>query len=108
MLEIGSIPHDLTFKTMHNIVHIDEKWFCMTKKLMNYYLLPDKEEPLHTCKSKNFIGKVMFLVVVACPRFDAKGNEFFSGKIGVFPFITNNAIKRTSVNKATRTLKQNL
>lgn len=24
------------FKTMHNIVHIDEKWFDMTKKNRNY------------------------------------------------------------------------
>ena len=26
------------FKTMHNVVHIDEKWFNMTKKNKTYYL----------------------------------------------------------------------
>ena len=30
----------------------------------------------------------MFLVALARPRFDAQGNELFSGKIGVFPFVT--------------------
>ena len=27
------------FKTMHNVVHIDEKWFNMTKKNKTYYLM---------------------------------------------------------------------
>ena len=105
MLERGSIPHDPTFKTMDNIVHIDEKWFYMTKKSVNYYLLPNEEEPLRTCKSKNFIGKVMFLVAVARPRFDAQGNELFSGKIGVFPFVTSEAAKRNSINRVAGTLE---
>ncbi|XP_024627974.1 uncharacterized protein [Medicago truncatula] len=90
---------------MHNIVHIDEKWFYITKKSMHYYLLPDEEEPLRTCKSKNFIAKVMFLVAVARPRFDAEGNEVFSGKIGVFPFVTQEPAKRNSVNRAAGTLE---
>ena len=62
MLE--GIPCDPMFKSMHNIVHIDEKWFYMTKKPKNYYLLLDEDEPHRTCKSKNFIGKVMFLVAL--------------------------------------------
>lgn len=105
MLERGSIPHNPTFTAMHNIVHIDEKWFYITKKSMHYYLLPDEEEPLRTCKSKNFIAKVMFLVAVARPRFDAEGNEVFSGKIGVFPFVTQEPAKRNSVNRAAGTLE---
>ena len=83
MLDENNIPHDSGFKGMYNIVHIDKKWFYMTKKSENYYLLPYEEEPLRTYKSKNFIAKVMFLVALARPRFDAEGNEFFSGKIGV-------------------------
>lgn len=105
MLERGSIPHNPTFTAMHNIVHIDEKWFYITKKSMHYYLLPDEEEPLRTCKSKNFIAKVMFLVAVARLRFDAEGNEVFSGKIGVFPFVTQEPAKRNSVNRAAGTLE---
>ncbi|KAI9083257.1 hypothetical protein K1719_034789 [Acacia pycnantha] len=104
MIENGSIIGDLTFKSMHNIVHLDEKWFYMTKKNANYYLLPGEEEPLRTTKNKNFIGKVMFLVAVARPRFDSDGNETFSGKIGVFPLVTQEPTKRKSVNRPAGTL----
>lgn len=105
MLEVDSLPQDPTFISMHNIIHIDEKWFYMTKKSQNFYLLPDEDDPLRTCKSKNFIAKVMFLAAVARPRFDAQGNEVFSGKIGVFPFVTKEPAKRTSVNRAAGTLE---
>ena len=65
LLDERSIPHDAIFVGMYNITHIDEKWFYMTKKSENYYLLPDEDDPMRTCKSKNFIGKVMFLVALA-------------------------------------------
>ncbi|KAL7129005.1 hypothetical protein ABFS83_13G034300 [Erythranthe nasuta] len=97
MLEGDSMPHDPIFTGKFN----------MTKRTENYYLLPDEEDPLCTCKSKNFIGKVMFLTVVARPRFDARGNETLSGNIGVFPLITREPAKRTSVNRAAGTLETN-
>lgn len=40
-----------------------------------------EKEPLRTCQNKNYIMKVMFLVAMAQPRFDDKGNEVFFGKI---------------------------
>ncbi|XP_012851562.1 PREDICTED: uncharacterized protein LOC105971259 [Erythranthe guttata] len=102
----ASIQHDPIFNGMYNIVHIDEKWFNMTKKSEHYYLLPDEEDPLRTCKSKNFIANVMFLVAIARPRtFDEQGNELFSGKIGVFPLVTQEAAKRTSINRVAGTLE---
>lgn len=75
MLE--GIPHDPIFKSMHNTIHIDEKWFYMTKKSKNYYLLPEEDEPHGTCKSKKIIAKVIFLVALTRPRFDSQGNEIF-------------------------------
>ncbi|KAI5439433.1 hypothetical protein KIW84_024998 [Lathyrus oleraceus] len=105
MLEETSLPHDPEFKSMHNIVHIDEKWFYMTKKSANYYLLENENEPYRTCKNKNFIGKVMFLVAVARPRFDDGDKEIFSGKIGVFPLVQKVAAKRSSINRASGTLE---
>ncbi|GAA0155425.1 hypothetical protein LIER_13156 [Lithospermum erythrorhizon] len=42
---------------MYNYVQIDEKWFYMTKKSESYYLLPAEEEPVHTCRIKNYIGQ---------------------------------------------------
>ncbi|XP_010472059.1 PREDICTED: uncharacterized protein LOC104751737 [Camelina sativa] len=99
MIDPHSLIHEPKFVNMYNIVHIDEKWFYMTKKSENYYLLPAEDEPLRTCQSKNFIGKVMFLVAMARPRFDVAGIEVFSGKIGVFPFVTMQPTKRRSRNR---------
>ncbi|OMO65709.1 hypothetical protein COLO4_31045 [Corchorus olitorius] len=58
---------------MFNQVHIDEKWFFMTRESERYYLLPEEDELVRTCKSKRFITKVMFLAAVARPRFDESG-----------------------------------
>ena len=80
MLDSSSLPHDPIFLGMYNTIHIDEKWFYMTKKSESYYLLQDEEVPLRTCKSKNFIEKVMFFAAIAHPRFDSQGNETFFWK----------------------------
>lgn len=64
-----------------------------------------EDEPLRICQSKNYIGKVMFLAAMARPRFDREGKETFSGKIGVFPFITMQLAKRWSRNRAAGTLE---
>jgi hypothetical protein len=68
------------FSNMHNIVHIDEKWFMMTKQNRNYYLLPEEPDPIRALQSKNLIGKVMFLTAVARPRFDNAGKEDGAGE----------------------------
>lgn len=47
----------------------------------------------------------MFLVAIARPIFDAKGNEIFSRKIGVFSFVTKEPAKRSSINKIAGTLE---
>ncbi|GJX13706.1 hypothetical protein Tco_0205464 [Tanacetum coccineum] len=82
------------FHDMFDVVHIDEKWFYMSRPSKRYYLVPGENEPLRTCKSKKFMTKVMFLAAVARPRFDASGNEVFSGKIGIYPFTTLEPSKR--------------
>ncbi|XP_058742314.1 uncharacterized protein LOC131614776 [Vicia villosa] len=105
MLDGTSLPHEPTFSTMYNIVHIDEKWFYMTKSSESYYLLRDEEEPIRTCKSKNFIEKVMFLVAIARPRFDAEGHELFARKIDVFPLVTHEPAKRSCINRVAGTLE---
>lgn len=56
-----SLPNsNPTFHDMFNIVHIDEKWFYISKSSKWYYLVPSKHEPSRTCKSKKFITKVLF------------------------------------------------
>jgi len=93
MLEIASIPQDPTFKTMHNIVYIDEKWFYISKKSIWYYILPDEKESYHTCKNNNYITKVMFSTAQAHPRIGVQGNEIFYGKMGIFPFVIKEPTK---------------
>jgi hypothetical protein len=94
-----------SFGNMHNIVHIDEKWFNMTKKNKNYYLLLEEDDPIRVVQSKDCIGKVMFLTVVARPRFDSAGNVTFSGKIGVWPFVKEIPTARRSENIPRGTLE---
>ncbi|KAH9153421.1 hypothetical protein AeRB84_004326, partial [Aphanomyces euteiches] len=72
---------------MMDVVHIDEKWFFMTKLKTNYYLAPDEEPPHRTERSKQHITKVMFMVAVARPRWDEATQTWFDGKIGVWPFV---------------------
>ncbi|KAH7835594.1 hypothetical protein Vadar_027734 [Vaccinium darrowii] len=105
MLEPNSLGSQPTFKQMYDRVHIDEKWFYLSRESERYYLLPEEEEPLRTCKSKRFITKVMFLAAVARPRFDANHNEIFSGKIGIFPFTCKVPAKRNSKNRAAGTME---
>jgi hypothetical protein len=37
MFNSYGLSHDPGFKGMYNIIHIDEKWFYMTKKSKNYF-----------------------------------------------------------------------
>ncbi|GAA0145896.1 hypothetical protein LIER_05974 [Lithospermum erythrorhizon] len=76
------------------------KWFYLSKETETYYLTVDEVEPHRTCKSKKFITKVMFLTVVARPRFDELGDVLFDGKIGIFPFTFEVPAKRKSKNRA--------
>ncbi|XP_042047354.1 uncharacterized protein LOC121793381 [Salvia splendens] len=95
----------LKYHTMHNVVHIDEKWFFMTKTTDRYYLLPDEEEPYRSCKSKRFITKVMFMCAVYRPYFGESGDVIFDGKIAIFPFTRQEPAMRKSKNRPRGTLE---
>ncbi|CAL5349588.1 unnamed protein product [Camellia sinensis] len=105
MLVPNSLQGQPMFNSMYDYVHIDEKWFYISKEAERYYLLPEKEEPHRCCKSKRFITKVMFLAAVARPRFDENKNEEFSGKIGIWPFTYKEPAKKNSKNRAAGTLE---
>lgn len=98
-------PNKPIFHDMMNIVHIDEKWFYMTKTNQKYYLAIDEELPHRACKSKTFITKIMFLCAVARPRWDHGRNQWFNGKLGIFPFITREEAKRASKNRPAGTME---
>jgi hypothetical protein len=77
---------DPRFKYLFDFVFIDEKWFYLSQKFENYYLIPEEDNPHRTCKNKNYIPRLMFLCVCARPRF-RDGNCIFNGRIGCFPLV---------------------
>ena len=97
MIDQGLLD-DPKFKDLFDFVFIDEKWFYLHQKSERYYLLPDEDEPHRTCKNKNYIPRIMFLCVVARPRF-RDGVCVFDGKIGCFPLVTIEQAIRGSHNR---------
>ncbi|XP_057770789.1 uncharacterized protein LOC131013599 [Salvia miltiorrhiza] len=95
----------IKFQPMYNTIHIDEKWFYLTKTSDRYYLLPDEIEPYRACKSKRFIEKIMFIAVVSRPQYDNEGKMIFDGKFGIFPFTTVVPAVRNSKNRMRGTLE---
>jgi hypothetical protein len=104
MLEHESLHGNPRFRSLFDHVFIDEKRFFLTRKSEWYYLLPDEDEPHHTCKSKNNIPKLIFLCVTYRPRFE-NGVCTFDGKIGCFPLVTSERAKMSSVNRPTGTME---
>lgn len=47
----------------------------------------DVEVPHRTCQSQRFIKKVMFLVEVARSRDGVDSEDYFNGKIRIYPFV---------------------
>ncbi|KAK9755957.1 hypothetical protein RND81_01G062500 [Saponaria officinalis] len=80
---LDTLLRKLKFKDMSPCVHVDEKWFYMTKATQRYYLVNDEEIPYRSCKSKRFIVKIMFLAAVARPTYKENGDVLFDGKIAL-------------------------
>ncbi|XP_042067380.1 uncharacterized protein LOC121810697 [Salvia splendens] len=78
----------LLYHSMHNIVHIDEKWFYMTKTSDRYYLLLDEDMSYRSC---HFVGP--------------DGEIIFDGKIGLFPFTEQIPAQTSSKNRPKGTLE---
>ena len=73
------------FENMEDLIHIDEKWFYLTKDGQRFIIAADKEEPYRHVQHKSFLMKIMFLCAVARPRYDTRRNAWFDGKIGIWP-----------------------
>ncbi|KAF0689915.1 Aste57867_18656 [Aphanomyces stellatus] len=84
---------------MMDRVHIDEKWYFVNKVNRRYYLWEDEELPVRKCKSKRHLTKVMFLTVVASPRWDHKKQIMWDGKIGTWLFMELTHAHRKSKNR---------
>ena len=92
------VGEDGVFDSMCNYVHIDEKWFYITRHQQRFYLLPEEDIPNRNCQSKRFITKVMLMAAVARPRYDPHRKTMFNGKIGIWPFVTHEPAKRNGKN----------
>ena len=66
-------------------VHVDEKWFYLTKNKWPYILAPGEQAPERSIQHKSHIEKVMFLNAQAQPCHDTDKNQYWDGKIGVWP-----------------------
>ncbi|XP_074369553.1 uncharacterized protein LOC141710981 [Apium graveolens] len=90
---------------MFNFVHIDEKWFYLSKKSQRVYLERNEKGKYKAAKSSKFIPKVMFTAAVARPRFNQENTECtFDGKIGIFPFTYQAPAWRASKYRAKGTV----
>ncbi|KAH9106366.1 hypothetical protein AeMF1_018014 [Aphanomyces euteiches] len=85
---------------MHSYVHIDEKWFFLTKVKRRHYAYDDEVVPCRSGKSRHFVTKVMFLAAVARPRYDYSKKKIFDGKLGVWPLVETTVAKRGTKNRA--------
>ena len=98
-------PRTQKFDNMYDYVHIDEKWLYMTKINKNYYLVPEETPPHQTYKSNRYITKVMFMCAVARPRWDSHAKREFDCKIGIWPFIFQEATEQARKNRPTGTME---
>lgn len=76
------------FKDMSHVVHLDEKWFNLMEITEKCIMVPGEKPKKRSCKSKRYIGKLMFLSAVGRPRFHPETRALlFNGKYGIWPFI---------------------
>ena len=88
------------FKNMEDLIHIDEKWFYLTKDGQCFIIAADKEEPYRHVQHKSFLMKIMFLCAVARPRYNMNKNTWSDGKIGIWPIGKWELVKRSSKKRA--------
>ena len=84
------------FENMEDLIHIDKKWFYLMKDGQRFIIAADEEEPYRHVQHKSFLTKIMFLCVVARPRYDTRRNTWFNGKIGIWPIRKWEPAKRSS------------
>ena len=84
------------FENMEDLIHINEKWFYLTKDGQRFIIVVDEKEPYRYVQHKSFSTKSMFLCAVARPRYDTRKHAGFDGKIGIGPIRKWELAKRSS------------
>ncbi|KAF0684370.1 hypothetical protein As57867_023573, partial [Aphanomyces stellatus] len=49
---LSYVGETMEFDSMMDVIHLDEKWFYLTKTTRKFYLVPGEKEPDRKCKSK--------------------------------------------------------
>jgi hypothetical protein len=93
------------FREMHDVVHLDETWYYLTRVMQHYYLLPHEPDPGRNIGHKSHIPKCMFLSAIARPRFDVGRDQWFNGKIGLWRIAHEVPAQRASHNRPRGTLE---
>ena len=88
------------FEQMEDLIHINEKWFYLTKDGQCFIIVADKAEPYRHVQHKSFLTEIMFLCVVARPRYDTNKNAWSDGKIGIWPIRKWEPAKQSSKKHA--------
>ena len=83
------------FENLEDLIHIDEKWFYLTKDGQCFIIVADEAEPYRHVQHKLFLMKIMFLCMVARPRYDMNKNAWFDGKIGIWPIRKWEPVKQS-------------
>ena len=79
-------PQDLTkFLNMMDQIHVDEKWFFLSRQKERYLFLLEEKNPKWCVRSKWHITKVMFLCAIAHPHFNPCANSWWDGKLRIWP-----------------------
>ncbi|KAL6563295.1 hypothetical protein OROHE_005882 [Orobanche hederae] len=101
----SSLPNNPTFHDMHDHIHIDEKWFYLEKDSTTIYTHPNEFDPYRAVQNKNYKPKLMFLAVVGHPIIKPDGEVIWDGKVGIFPFVYEEAAVRASKNRPAGTIQ---
>jgi hypothetical protein len=87
------------YKDMYDCVVVDEKWFYMICAKEQYYMVPTEIVPERSVKNKDKIPKVMFMCAVSHPCFVPATNQWFDGKLGIWPFANLVPVQWSCVNR---------
>jgi hypothetical protein len=98
-LEWRSVEDPSKYQDMMDVIHLDEKWFYVSRENEKFLLSEDEPEPYRTAAHKSHIKKVMFLCALARPRWNYATSSWFDGKLGIWPVGSYEQAKRTSRNR---------
>ena len=90
------------YQDIHDCIHLDEKWFFLTREKEQYLLLLDKKNPKCCVKHKSHITKVLCDVVRL--RFNPPANSWWDGKLGIWPIGDWEPVKQKSKKRPKGTL----